>query len=99
MITNMRVNPDHPAPQQTFTTFPIPGGLLDTTLFLITAAIVLNTAWEAATETGTFAHTPGLIRGAVVAGIIYLAIWCSKTALNHRRGSGGIGPAIERIEP
>jgi len=95
----MRVNPDHPASQQAFTTFRIPSGLLDAALILIAAALLLNTAWEALSATGTFAHTPGLIRGAVVTAIAYFAIWCAKAALKHRRRSHGIGPAIERIEP
>jgi len=52
--------------------------------------------------TGTFANAPGLIRGAGAAGIVYLAVRCIRAGLSYwQRHSprGGIGPAIERIEP
>lgn len=95
----MDVNPDHPLALQAYTTFRVPGGLWEASLIFVVVAIVLNTVWEAVTATGSFAQSPGLMRAAVVAGIVYLAVRCARAGLNHRRRRGGIGPAVERIEP
>ena len=102
MITDMDVNPDHPLAAQAFTSFRVPGGLLEGTLILIVVGLAGYTVWEAVAATGTFANAPGVIRGAVVAGIVYLAVRWIRAGLRHwQRHSprGGIGPAIERIEP
>lgn len=98
----MDVNPEHPRSAQAFTTFRVPGGLLEATLILIIVGLAGNTMWEAVTATGTFADAPTPIRSAVAAAIIYLTLRCARAGLSHWRRNGhrgGIGPAIERIEP
>ena len=98
MITDMDVNPDHPLAAQAFTLFRVPAGLVEFTLIAM-VGLAGYTLWEAVTARGTFASAPGLLRGAAVAGIIYVAARCVRPALNRWRRQGGTGPAIERIEP
>lgn len=102
MITDMHVNPEHPIPAQAFTAFRVPGGLLQVSLVLIVVGLAGHTLWEALTATGWFAHAPALVRGAVGAGIVFLAAryaWARLSQWLRYGGGGAIGPAIERIEP
>jgi len=97
----MNANPDHPAAEQAYTTFRLPARPLELSLLLVLAVLVLNTAWDAITATGSFAAAPEPIRAAVLAGVSYLAIRCARTGLRLWRRYGRrdeFGPDIERID-
>nr|WP_172692677.1 hypothetical protein [Mycolicibacterium sp. CBMA 213] len=98
----MDANPEHLPSSEAFTTFRMPAGLVDMGLVLAVVVLVLHTLWEAATATGSFADVPGVMRGGVAAGVVYLAVRCARAGLKYWRRHGrpgGIGPAIERIDP
>ncbi len=93
---------DHPQSLQAFTTFHVPRGLLQVGLIFAVVALVVDTLWEAITATGSFTDASGLVRAAVVVAAMYLTLRCARAGLNNWRRygpRGGIGPAIERIEP
>lgn len=97
----MDANPDHPTSEQAYTTFTVPSRLPQLALVLVLTVIVLHTAWDAITATGTFTEAPGPMRAAVVAAISYLSIRYASTTLQRWRRNGrhrGFGPEIERID-
>lgn len=100
MITDMDVNPGHRQPPQAFTTFRLPGSLLDISLVLVTVAFGLHTMWEAMTATGSFATAPGVLRAGAATAIIYVGYRWARAGLKQwLHNDRTVGPAIERIEP
>jgi hypothetical protein len=101
MIPSMDANPDHPTSEQAYTTFTVPHRLPQLALVLALTVIVLHTACDAITGSGSFTEAPGPMRAAAVAAISYLSIRYTSTALHHWRKNGrrrGFGPDIERID-
>jgi len=97
----MNANPDHPAAEQAYTPFTLPARLLELALLLVLTLLVLNTAWDVITATGSFTEAPEPIRAAVLTGVSYLVIRCARTGLRLWRRYGQrdeLGPDIERID-
>lgn len=96
----MRADPDHPASEQAFTTFPVPGR--PSVLVVLASSVVLLTLWQAVCMGGSFVDTPGPMRTAVVLSVGYLAVRAVRAGVAYWRlhgGRRGLGPEIERIEP
>lgn len=97
----MNANPDHPAAEQAYTTFTLPARPLELALLLVLTVLVLNTAWDVITASGSFTEAPEPLRAAVLAGVSYFAIRCARTGLRLWRRydrRDGLGPDIEHID-
>lgn len=97
----MNADPDYPAAEQAYTPFTLPARPLELALLLPLTVVVLNTAWDVITATGSFTEAPEPIRAAVLAGVSYFAIRCARTGLRFWRRYGRrdeLGPDIERID-
>lgn len=77
----MNANPDHPAAEQAYTTFTLPARPLELALLLLLSVLVLNTAWDVITATGSFTEASEPIRATVLVGVSYFAIRCARTGL------------------
>jgi len=86
----------------TFTTFRLPGRPFEMSLAAIVVVIVLQTLWDAANASGSFAEASVPLRGAVVFGVGYLAVRSARAGVgvgHWRAQARRLGPDIERIEP
>lgn len=84
-----------------FTTFQIPGRLVEVGAILLSVVVVLHTLWSVATAGGPFGAVPEPMRGVVAVCIGYLAVRILQAGVRSRGKPDRrrLGPDLERIEP